>query len=253
MAMFRRATARRRCPAHFISLLFAAIGATLVYRRRRALRRSAGAAARRHGLAAPAHPSDRGRAGWRWRVALQIANRQVLPRLYVWFHTSLSVWTTLALAVLAARILLGLARHRSARAALAPRLAVLAVLVVALGAGGVWQFRRSQILRFASYERTAIVGLVLHAVPLSLAPQTVAASERAGRRGGAAAAARRPAPPRRRRPAHHHRRAARRSRRRLRLQAADDAEHRRAARRRRRASRTPTPRRRTPRSRWRRC
>ena len=36
----------------------------------------------------------------------------------------------------------------------------------------------SQVLRFASYERTAIVGLVLQAVPMSLAPQTVAASER---------------------------------------------------------------------------
>ena len=130
---------------------------------------------------------------------------------------------------------------------------MLALLVVALGAGGVWQFRRSQILRFASYERTAIVGLALHAVPLSLAPQTVAASERA-----AAEAALPPLPEGPRRPdadvvvitidalradhvgAYGYKRA-------------DHAQHRRARAHGAPASSAPTPRRRTRRSPWRRC
>jgi len=176
IAMFRGHRAAQMPGHHFVSLLFAAVGATLVYR---AAGRFADLLARLPAATASQRRRIRATAVGliMLAIALHIANREVLPRLYVWFHTSLSIWTV-ALAVLAARILLGLRDAGPRARPVLPRLAVLTLLVVALGAGGLWQFRRSQILRFASYERTAIVGLVLHAVPLSLAPQTVAASER---------------------------------------------------------------------------
>lgn len=176
IAMFRGHRAAQMPGRHFISLLFAAVGAMLVYRAAgrfadllarlpsatRAQQRRLRATA--YGLAALA-------------IALEIANREVLPRLYSWFHASLSIWT-IALAVLAARILVGLRAGAPRARPLALRLAVLTAVVVVAGAGGIWQLRRSQILRFASYERTAIMSLALHAVPVSLASQTVAASER---------------------------------------------------------------------------
>ena len=176
IAMFRGHRAAQMPGRHFISLLFAAIGAMLVYR---AAGRFADLLARLPAATAAQQRRVRATAFGlaALAIALQIANREVLPRLYVWFHTSLSIWT-IALGVLAARILLGLRAGAPRARPLALRLAVLTALALVVGAGGVWELRRSQILRFASYERTAIVGLVLHAVPLSLAPQTVAASER---------------------------------------------------------------------------
>ncbi|HET6147430.1 MAG TPA: sulfatase-like hydrolase/transferase [Polyangia bacterium] len=130
-------------------------------------------------------------------IALHLANREVLPRLYGWFHATLAV-LTFVLVLVAARIYAGLLAPRTSRAAGAAggagvpadsaradlavhrgrRLALAGFLVLAVGAASMWQFRRSQILRFASFERTAITGLMLHAVPLSLAPRTVAAAER---------------------------------------------------------------------------
>ncbi len=176
IAMFRGHRAAQMPGRHFISLLFAAAGAMLVYR---AAGRFADLLARLPAATAAQQRRVRATAFGlaALAIALQIANREVLPRLYVWFHTSLSIWT-IALGVLAARILLGLRAGAPRARPLALRLAVLTALALVVGAGGVWELRRSQILRFASYERTAIVGLVLHAVPLSLAPQTVAASER---------------------------------------------------------------------------
>jgi arylsulfatase A-like enzyme/HEAT repeat protein len=107
-------------------------------------------------------------------VGLHLVNRQLLPRLYGWFHATLAA-LTFALALLAAR-LAGAARARGP----APprRLALAALLVVAVTGYSFWQLRKSQILRFASYERTAMLGLVLRGVPLHLAPHTVAAGER---------------------------------------------------------------------------
>ncbi len=115
VAMFRGHRAAQMPGRHFISLLFAAIGATLVYR-------AAGRFADLLARLPQATPSQRRRirttafALAALAIALQIANRDVLPRLYVWFHTSLSIWTT-ALAVLAARLLLGLRSGAAARAA----------------------------------------------------------------------------------------------------------------------------------------
>ena len=109
--------------------------------------------------------------------ALQIANREVLPRLYGWFHATLSV-LSLALVMVAARLLIGLRALARGRAPRGRRLLVLAGLVLAVACAGTWRLRGSQILRFASYERTAIVRLVLLSVPLPLAPNTVAATER---------------------------------------------------------------------------
>jgi arylsulfatase A-like enzyme len=176
VAMFRGHRAAQMPGHHFISLLFAAVGVTLTYR-------AAGRFAALLARLPAATPAQRRRIRATalglaaLAIALQIANRDLLPRLYVWFHTSLSIWTTV-LAGLAARMLLGLRSSTPGARPLARRVVVLAALALVIGAGGVWELRRSQILRFASYERTAIVGLVLHAVPLSLAPQTVAASER---------------------------------------------------------------------------
>jgi len=177
VAMFRGHRAAEMPAHHVLSLLVAVMGATLTYH---AAGRFTDLLALLPGATRPQRRRIRatalGLAGL--AIALQIANREVLPRLYVWFHISLSIGT-LVLAVLAARLLLGLLAGGVPRPGPAFRwLAGLTLVLLAIGAGGVWQLRRSQILRFASYERTAIVGLVLHAVPLSLAPLTVAASER---------------------------------------------------------------------------
>jgi arylsulfatase A-like enzyme len=116
-------------------------------------------------------------------VGLHLANRGLLPRLYGWFHATLSV-LTFALALLSARVGLGAralragrAGPRSARGSRA-RLVVAAALTLAATGYSFWHLRKSQILRFAAYERTAMTGLVLRGVPLSLAPRTVAAAER---------------------------------------------------------------------------
>ena len=109
-------------------------------------------------------------------AGLHLANRDVLPRLYGWFHASLAALTFLLL-LLAARTLAA-PRDGHAGARRGRYLLGLSVLTVAMAAASVWQLRGSQILRFASYERTVITGIVLHAVPLSLAPRTVAAAER---------------------------------------------------------------------------
>lgn len=176
MAMFRGHRAAQMPGRHFISLLFAVVGAMLVYR---AAGRFADLLARLPDATAAQQRRVRATAFGlaALAIALQMANREVLPRLYVWFHTSLAIWT-IALAVLAARILMGLRASAPRARPLALRLAVLTVLLLIVGGGGIWELRRSQILRFASYERTAIVGLVLRAVPMSLAPHSVAASER---------------------------------------------------------------------------
>jgi arylsulfatase A-like enzyme/HEAT repeat protein len=121
-------------------------------------------------------------------IALHLVNRTLLPRLYSWFHATLAV-ITFVLALLAARVGLGswFARASAAPARDAARapgrrrprgLTTLALVTVAATAFSFWQLRKSQILRFASYERTAMIGLVLRGVPLGLAPHTVAAAER---------------------------------------------------------------------------
>jgi arylsulfatase A-like enzyme/HEAT repeat protein len=180
VAMFHGHRAAQLPGHQIVSLLIAVGGAALVYR-------GAGRFADR--LARPASASLALRSGQRRRagalelvllavaVGLHVANREVLPRLYVWFHTTLSILSTV-LVILAARLWLGRRATVSGAVERGRWLAVAAVLACTVASGGFWQLRRSQILRFASYERTVIASLVLRAMPLSLAARTVAASER---------------------------------------------------------------------------
>jgi len=112
-------------------------------------------------------------------LAALLINRAVLPRLYGWFHATLSV-ATFVLAIAAAR----LAMAGRAAPPLAGgggrrwRFAAAALLTVAATGYSLWGLRGSQILRFAAFERTALAGLVLRGLPLALAPRTIAAAER---------------------------------------------------------------------------
>jgi arylsulfatase A-like enzyme/HEAT repeat protein len=102
-------------------------------------------------------------------VGADLANRFVLPRLYGWFHITLSV-TTVALFVLAARLRLRAGRRRAVTVA---ALAAAAGCTLALV-----ELRNSQVMRYAAHERTALAALVLHGVPLSLQSRPMAAAER---------------------------------------------------------------------------
>ena len=112
-------------------------------------------------------------------AALDHANRHVLPRLYPWFHLSLSL-ATLLVCVLTARVLPGLGRRllRKRRPWLLASVA-LAVLV----AGAIAErpkLVRSQGLRYFVYEKTQIASLFVRVLPGSktapgsLAPPTTA-------------------------------------------------------------------------------
>jgi arylsulfatase A-like enzyme len=101
-------------------------------------------------------------------VGADAANRWVLPRLYGWFHATLSV-VTLAGFVLAARLRVHPGRRR----------AIAAALVTAAGCvGALFELRTSQVMRYAAHERTALAALVLQAVPVALQSRTIAAAER---------------------------------------------------------------------------
>ena len=95
----------------------------------------------------------------------QIANRLVLPRLYPWFHLSLAAATLVAF-VLAVRL-----RARGGRVSSVGLLAAataLACVASLIGLG------RSQGLRYAAYERTALTALALRALPAGQAAHTAA-------------------------------------------------------------------------------
>jgi arylsulfatase A-like enzyme len=101
-------------------------------------------------------------------VGADLANRFVLPRLYGWFHATLSA-LTLALFVLAARPVVRGARRR----------AVIAALVTAGACGfALYELRTSQVMRYAAHERTALAALALRGVPVALQSRTMAAAER---------------------------------------------------------------------------
>jgi len=101
-------------------------------------------------------------------IAADLANRWVLPRLYAWFHVTLSV-ATLALAVLAVRLSLSASRRR---------VVVGALLAVAGCVAALVELRTSQVMRYAAHERTALAALVLRGVPVALQSRTMAAAER---------------------------------------------------------------------------
>lgn len=101
-------------------------------------------------------------------VVMHLANRVVLPRLYPWFHGSLSV-LLLVTGVLAARLALAMRDHRGPcdPATLGRRSAV-AVFVCAIGfaVAALPAVAGSHSLRFAAYERTQVAGLLLRGLPL---------------------------------------------------------------------------------------
>jgi arylsulfatase A-like enzyme len=104
-------------------------------------------------------------------IGADAANRWVLPRLYGWFHATLSVVTLVAF-VLAARLRVRLPQPGRRRL-------IVAGLVTAAGcAGALFELRNSQVMRYAAHERTALAALVLRAVPVSLQSRTIAAAER---------------------------------------------------------------------------
>jgi arylsulfatase A-like enzyme/HEAT repeat protein len=117
-------------------------------------------------------------------AALDHANRHVLPRLYPWFHLSLSL-STLLVCVLAVRVLLGLGSRLWAKR-WSCLLAGAAVLALA-GAAIVERPRvlRSQSLRYFVYEKTHIASLFVRVLPsvktapasLSLSPVPAAIAE----------------------------------------------------------------------------
>jgi hypothetical protein len=92
---------------------------------------------------------------WWWRRACYWTNRYVLPRLYPWFHLTLTA-AYLAAALLAARLALG----RPPEEGSAPRgwtLGGLAVVALLFG----WQLPHvlwSPIVRYAAHERTQLTG-----------------------------------------------------------------------------------------------
>ena len=103
-------------------------------------------------------------------IGAAAANRFVLPRLYGWFHVTLSV-ATVVLFILAARLRVHAARRR---------LVISAAVAVAACAFALFEVRTSQVMRYVAHERTALAALVLRGVPLSVqARPTVAAEHRA--------------------------------------------------------------------------
>jgi arylsulfatase A-like enzyme/HEAT repeat protein len=106
----------------------------------------------------------------------ELANRVVLPRLYVWFHQTLAA-VTLAAAVAAVRLIWPRPR------AWLPGL--LAAGAVAAALASVAGLRGSQVLRYAASERTALASVALRNAPAlgratPAAPATPAARAAAG-------------------------------------------------------------------------
>jgi arylsulfatase A-like enzyme len=101
-------------------------------------------------------------------VGADLANRWVLPRLYGWFHATLSA-LTLVTFVLAARLVLRGSRRRALVGALA---------TVAACGFALYELRTSQMMRYAAHERTALAALALRGVPVALQSRTMAAAER---------------------------------------------------------------------------
>ncbi len=103
-------------------------------------------------------------------AVLDHANRHILPRLYPWFHLTLSL-ATLLVCVLAARVLLGLGRNF-----LGKRRAWLftSVALAALAAGTSIErprLARSQSLRYFVYEKTRIASLFVRVLPAAKTAQ----------------------------------------------------------------------------------
>jgi arylsulfatase A-like enzyme len=98
-------------------------------------------------------------------VGCQLVNRSVLPRLYGWFHLTLAVATVVSL-LLAVRLVAPEGRRWP--------VALLAGAALAACLASTFELRRSQVLRYAAFERTALAAVVLRAVPSALRPSAAA-------------------------------------------------------------------------------
>jgi arylsulfatase A-like enzyme/HEAT repeat protein len=108
-------------------------------------------------------------------VACGFGNRFVLPRLYPWFHQTLSIVTFTSLLV---AVRLG---RRPGDAPAPARVAAFAgIAVLALGFA-VLELARSQVMRYLAHERTAVASLALRALPARLQPHAAPAPVRAAR------------------------------------------------------------------------
>jgi arylsulfatase A-like enzyme/HEAT repeat protein len=163
-----------RIPAHgLISIVVTLLGVAAVFVFARGYARLlAGVRAGGAGVRAPALASA---ALLGFALGAHVANRNVLLRLYPWFHTSLAV-ITFALVLLCVRLIVAAVtrdRGRLGRAA--------SMLLVATGAGVatsiVW-LGGSQVLRYAAHERTAMTTLAMRAVPTTVRTPTAASAER---------------------------------------------------------------------------
>ena len=92
-------------------------------------------------------------------IGCQIANRLVLPRLYGWFHQTLAAATVVSL-LLGARLLTRGGRWW--------RVVLLAAVTAAACVASTLELRRSQVLRYAASERTALAALALRAGPVAM-------------------------------------------------------------------------------------
>jgi arylsulfatase A-like enzyme len=106
------------------------------------------------------------------------ADRIVLPRLYPWFHATLS-FLFLAALVGAVRLALGQPGKPSARlAAVGPVIA--AAVATALFVVSLRGLVNSQFVRYAAHERTRLTALVLSRLPLPHARSFIARTDRQG-------------------------------------------------------------------------
>ncbi len=94
-------------------------------------------------------------------AAADVANRRVLPRLYPWFHLTMSVVFVVAV-VIAVRFLLALRGRRADRRPAA----LVAAAALVLTAASLPALTTSQALRFAAYERTQIARLLVRGLPV---------------------------------------------------------------------------------------
>jgi arylsulfatase A-like enzyme/HEAT repeat protein len=154
-----------RVPGHIaISVVISALGTAALFLVARAYRRR---------LEETGRGRDR-RAGvalLAGAVVLHLANVEVLPRLYEWFHMTLALGT-FVLSIAGARLLTPAPRPGWRRPAVA------AALLLAGCAFSLVQLTHSQVMRFATYERTALASLALRAVPQALRSRTTAGAAR---------------------------------------------------------------------------
>ena len=139
-----------KVPAHgALSVALAALGLAAVYGLARGYGRLLAAGRARATIAAGLYAST---------LAAALANHFVLPRLYGWFHDTLSI-ATFALALCGARA--------AVRRAPGGRLVALGGLAAGAAIAAVLAVASSQMLGFVAHERTAVTALALRALPAS--------------------------------------------------------------------------------------